>query len=56
VEGMPGSESNFEIQGDKFANPKREIFKMCVEKGWVLTEMVPFETSLEDIFHDLTIN
>ncbi len=56
VEGMPGSESNFEIQGDKFAAPKREIFKMCVEKGWTLTEMVPFETSLEDIFHDLTIN
>ncbi len=56
VEGMPGSESNFEVQGDKFAAPKREIFKMCMDKGWTLTEMVPFETSLEDIFHDLTIN
>ncbi|MBP1666359.1 MAG: transporter, ATPase component [Bacteroidetes bacterium] len=35
---------------------KREIFKMCVEKNWVLTEMTPFETSLEDIFRELTMN
>lgn len=51
-----GKEHSFEVQGDKFAAPKRDIFKMCVDKGWTLTEMVPFETSLEDIFHDLTIN
>jgi len=34
----------------------REIFKLCVEKNWVLTEMTPFETKLEDIFRDLTMN
>jgi ABC-2 type transport system ATP-binding protein len=37
-------------------NAKREIFKLCVDKNWVLTEMTPFETKLEDIFRDLTIN
>jgi ABC-2 type transport system ATP-binding protein len=35
---------------------KREIFRLCVEKNWVLTEMTPFETSLEDIFRELTMN
>jgi ABC-2 type transport system ATP-binding protein len=35
---------------------KREIFRLCVEKNWVLTEMTPFETKLEDIFRELTMN
>jgi ABC-2 type transport system ATP-binding protein len=37
-------------------NVKREIFRLCVAKNWVLTEMTPFETKLEDIFRDLTMN
>jgi ABC-2 type transport system ATP-binding protein len=35
---------------------KREIFKLCVDKNWVLTELTSFETKLEDIFRDLTMN
>ncbi|HOB84504.1 MAG TPA: ATP-binding cassette domain-containing protein [Bacteroidales bacterium] len=35
---------------------KREIFRLCVTRNWVLTEMTPFETSLEDIFRELTMN
>jgi ABC-2 type transport system ATP-binding protein len=35
---------------------KREIFRLCVEKKWVLTEMTNFETKLEDIFRELTMN
>ena len=35
---------------------KRQIFRICVDKNWVLTEMIPFETKLEDIFRDLTMN
>jgi ABC-2 type transport system ATP-binding protein len=37
-------------------NVKREIFRLCVEKNWILTEMTPFETKLEDIFRELTMN
>jgi ABC-2 type transport system ATP-binding protein len=37
-------------------NVKREIFRICVENKWVLTELTPFETKLEDIFRDLTVN
>jgi ABC-2 type transport system ATP-binding protein len=35
---------------------KREIFNLCVDKHWVLTEMTPLETKLEDIFRELTMN
>jgi len=55
IEPVMGKENTFEIQADKYASPKRDIFKICVQKNWVLTEMVPSETSLENIFHDLTV-
>jgi ABC-2 type transport system ATP-binding protein len=35
---------------------QREIFRLCVNKNWVLTELTTFETKLEDIFRDLTMN
>ncbi len=35
---------------------KREIFKLCVDQNWILTEITPFETKLEDIFRELTMN
>jgi ABC-2 type transport system ATP-binding protein len=38
------------------SDAKREIFRLCVDKQWVLTEMTPFETKLEDIFRELTMN
>lgn len=37
-------------------NVKREIFRLCVDNKWVLTEMTPLETKLEDIFRELTMN
>jgi len=35
---------------------RREIFRLCVQKNWVLTEITPFDTKLEDIFRELTMN
>ncbi len=35
---------------------KRHIFNLCVQNKWVLTEMTPHETKLEDIFRELTMN
>jgi ABC-2 type transport system ATP-binding protein len=55
IEPVMGKENTFEIQADKYASPKRDIFKICVQKNWVLTEMNTSETRLEDIFHDLTM-
>jgi ABC-2 type transport system ATP-binding protein len=44
-----------EVQSKPGASSKREIFKLCVEKGWTLTQMTPVETKLEDIFRELTM-
>ncbi len=43
-----------EVQSKAGASSTREIFKLCVDKGWVLTQMTPIETKLEDVFRDLT--
>ncbi|MCB0657464.1 MAG: ATP-binding cassette domain-containing protein [Saprospiraceae bacterium] len=32
------------------------IFALCVQQGWILLELTPLETKLEDIFRDLTMN
>lgn len=46
----------FEIQGDHESKLSRSVYKLCVKKKWVITEMVPIETKLEDIFRTLTMN
>lgn len=56
VEQLNGEQHHFEIQSKREASSPREIFKLCVEKGWVITEMTPIETKLEDIFRNLTTN
>ncbi len=48
--------NRFMIQSHPGSASTREIFKMCVEKNWILTEMTPLETKLEDIFRNLTMN
>ncbi len=49
-------ENAYEVQSKPDLTCRKDIFKLCVEKGWVLTEMTPIETKLEDIFRDLTMN
>jgi len=46
----------FEVQFQPEAQVKREIFKLCVDKNWVMTELTPIETKLEDVFRELTIH
>ncbi|MFC2097995.1 ATP-binding cassette domain-containing protein [Bacteroidota bacterium] len=48
--------NQFEIQSKKELSSRKAIFKLCVSKGWSLTEMSPIETKLEDIFHELTVD
>jgi len=45
----------FESQSKPNHSSRKDIFKLCVEKGWTLTELAPVETKLEDIFRDLTL-
>jgi len=46
----------FELQSQPEQVSNRAVFELCVQQGWALTELVPFETRLEDIFRDLTLN
>jgi ABC-2 type transport system ATP-binding protein len=54
VELIDKNLSRFEVQSNTGQSSRRDIFQLCVQKGWLLTELVPIETRLEDIFRDLT--
>ncbi len=55
VDPVGGSGDLMEVQSKAGSSSRKQIFNLCVEKGWVLNEMTPIETRLEDIFRDLTI-
>ena len=55
VELVDKNLNRFEVQSNTGQSSKREIFQLCVQKGWILSELIPLETRLEDIFRDLTI-
>ena len=50
------SSNSFLITSKENRSSRKDIFQMCVGKNWVLTEMTPIETKLEDIFRELTTN
>jgi ABC-2 type transport system ATP-binding protein len=52
---VSGSMDAYELRGNIGAKPAREVFQLCARKGWILTEIRPVETRLEDIFRDLTL-
>jgi ABC-2 type transport system ATP-binding protein len=52
---MPANTQSFEVQSKPGTTSRKTIFKMCIEKGWSLTEMTPVERKLEEVFRDLTI-
>ena len=53
---VSGSLDAYELRSSTGAKPAREVFQLCARNNWVLTEMRPVETRLEDIFRDLTLN
>ncbi len=55
VDFLPAYSQSFEVQSKPGMTSRKPIFKMCVEKGWSLTEMTPVERKLEEVFRDLTI-
>jgi ABC-2 type transport system ATP-binding protein len=46
----------FEIQSKADASSRRAIYNLCVSQKWALLEMTVFETKLEDVFRELTMN
>jgi ABC-2 type transport system ATP-binding protein len=56
VDFIDREKGEFEIQSRTDQTARRAIFNLCVEKHWVLTQMTPIETKLEDVFRQLTMN
>ncbi|OGU66606.1 MAG: gliding motility-associated ABC transporter ATP-binding subunit GldA [Ignavibacteria bacterium RBG_16_36_9] len=56
VDFVKESNDSFFVTSNENQNSRKDIFKLCVQKNWVLTEMTPIETKLEDIFRELTTN
>ncbi|MCX6246741.1 MAG: ATP-binding cassette domain-containing protein [Bacteroidetes bacterium] len=56
VDLLPNYTQAFEVQSKADRSSRRAIFKLCVEKGWTLTEMTPVERKLEEVFRDFTVN
>ena len=56
VDIIDASEHRLEVQSKAEQSSNRAIFELCVKNKWILSESIPFETKLEDIFRDLTMN
>ena len=54
VDPVHDTTDSFIIQSNEGQSSKKDIFHLCVKNKWVLTEMTPIETKLEDIFRELT--
>lgn len=49
-----GSVRKFNIETSGAIDIRKELFRLCVEKSWILLELQRVQTSLEDIFRQLT--
>jgi ABC-2 type transport system ATP-binding protein len=56
VDILSKSDGQFEVHSNPETSLRKDIFKLCVEKKWSLTELTPTETKLEDVFRELTMN
>ncbi len=56
VEYLAKSEKRYEVQSKKGTSSAKPIFRLCVDRGWYITQLTPTETRLEDIFRQLTAN
>ncbi len=64
LRGVPGVEEVRALQGGNAyelacatgARPAGDVFRLCAQRHWTLTELTPVETRLEDVFRGLTLN
>ena len=56
VKILDATQNRFEVQSRANLSSTRNIFQMCANNNWFLTELTPYETKLEDIFRNLTLN
>jgi len=56
VDPVSDSPGSFMVQSKNKQSSRKSIFQLCVQNNWILTELTPIETKLEDIFRELTTN
>lgn len=56
VDPISEKKSSFTVQSKPNLSSRKAVFELCVKNQWVLTELTPLETKLEDIFRNLTMN
>ncbi|MEE4259011.1 MAG: ATP-binding cassette domain-containing protein [Bacteroidales bacterium] len=54
VDIMDAEKRMFEVQGNTNSELAKQVFNMAIKNKWVLTQLTPVETKLEDIFMELT--
>lgn len=50
------AENKFQLVSRENKASNEAVFKCCVQNNWILLELIPSETKLEDIFRELTID
>jgi ABC-2 type transport system ATP-binding protein len=56
VDFIDRNKNRFEVQSRPGCTSRREVFNLCIQNKWVMTEMAVSEAKLEDIFRELTLN
>jgi len=56
VDTVEKARNSYEVQSKAGLSSCRDIFKLCVANKWIITQMTPIETRLEDVFRELTID
>ncbi|MDX1701821.1 MAG: ATP-binding cassette domain-containing protein [Melioribacteraceae bacterium] len=56
VDPVGEKDFTFLVNSKDDSSSRKSIFELCVKNKWVLSELTPIETKLEDIFRDLTTN
>ena len=54
VDIIDADNSRFQIDSNQGTAIAASVFQLCVKNNWILTELIPVETKLEDIFKELT--
>jgi ABC-2 type transport system ATP-binding protein len=54
VETINGQANYFQVQSKPEVSSKKEVFDLCVQNKWYLTELTTKETRLEDVFREVT--
>ena len=56
VDIMSREGNKFEVTSRPGLSSRKDIFTLCVNNNWFLTQLTPVERKLEDIFRQLTLN